>query len=202
MDKQFLLELQDYIYIHIENELNSVEDCEYINYTLMDECSLQETYEVPELPCAKKAQNLAPTAMPCFQKAITPSRIQPDIEEYIRNKKNEETFSSKLLKYIDLAGLPDSEVYKKAGIDRRHFSKIRCDKDYQPKKLTVVALSLALELQLEQVEELLKLAGYSLTNSDTGDLIVKFCIEKGRYDLMEVNEALEYFGMKAMGVVG
>jgi hypothetical protein len=54
---------------------------------------------------------------------------------------------------------------------------------------------------MEQVDELLGLAGYSLSSSDTGDLIVKFCIEKGIYDLMEVNDALVYFGVKALGVV-
>jgi hypothetical protein len=54
-------------------------------------------------------------------------------------------------------------------------------------------------LEIEQVEELLKLAGYSLSNSDTGDLIVKFCIEKRMYDLMDVNYALEYFGVRALG---
>jgi hypothetical protein len=104
-----------------------------------------------------------------------------------------------LLKYIDQTGLADAEIYKRAGIDRRHFSKIRCDKEYRPKKSTVVSLCLALMLEIEQVEELLKLAGYSLSNSDTGDLIVKFCIEKRMYDLMDVNYALEYFGVRALG---
>lgn len=124
---------------------------------------------------------------------------EADLEDYLRNRKNEETFSTKLLKYIDLTGLADSEVYKRAGIDRRHFSKIRCNKEYQPKKSTAISLCLALKLSLKQVDELLELAGYTLTNSDTADLIVKFCIEKEKYSLMDVNEALVYFGQKALG---
>lgn len=132
---------------------------------------------------------------------ILPSeKAEEDLEEYIRRTRNEETFSTKLLKYIDSTGLSDADIYKKAGIDRRHFSKIRCDRNYRPKKSTVIALCLALELKLEQAEELLGLAGYYLSRSDTSDLIVRFCIENGKHDLADVNEALVYFGMKTIGV--
>lgn len=131
-----------------------------------------------------------------------PLLSEEELEEYINKEKSEETFSTKLLRYIDRSGLRDSEIYKKAGIDRRHFSKIRCDKYYSPKKTTVIALCIALELGLDETLELLQLAGYSLSNSDTGDLVVKFFIERKRYDLIEVNEALEYFGQKMLGVVG
>ncbi|NLL00836.1 MAG: hypothetical protein GX271_09280 [Clostridiales bacterium] len=127
---------------------------------------------------------------------------EDELEEYISKKKSEDTFTTKLLKYIDKSSLSDSEIYKKAGIDRRHFSKIRCDKYYRPKKTTAIALCVALELNIEETMELLGLAGYSLSNSDTGDLVVKFCIERKIYDLIEVNEALDYFGQKLLGVVG
>lgn len=131
-------------------------------------------------------------------------RKQPtekELEEYIKKTKREETFRTMLLKYIDSTSLTDAEVYKRAGLDRRHFSKIRCNQDYHPKKETAVMLCIGLRLNLEQTEELLALAGYSLSNSDTGDLILKFCIERKIYNLMEVNEALEYFGEKTLGVV-
>lgn len=130
------------------------------------------------------------------------SKEEKDLKEYIKKEKSEETFSTKLLQYIDNSGLTDSEIYKKAGIDRRHFSKIRCDKYYKPKKSTAIALCIALQLSLKETLELLQLAGYSLSNSDTGDLIVKFCIERKIYDLVEVNEALEYFGQKLLGAMG
>ena len=130
----------------------------------------------------------------------TPS--EEELKDYIRKTKREETFSSRLLKYIDMMGLKDAEIYKRACIDRRHFSKIRCDKNYRPKKLTAVALCLALELDAAKTDDMLELAGYSLSNSDTGDLVIKFCIEKGIYNLIDVNEALDYFGQKGIGVVG
>lgn len=105
-----------------------------------------------------------------------------------------------LMNYIDGTGLPDVEIYKRAGIDRRHFSKIRCDKDYRPKKYTVLALCLALRLDVEKASKLLASAGHSLSDSYTADLVVKFCIKKGIYDLIEVNEVLNYFGVKAIGM--
>jgi hypothetical protein len=127
---------------------------------------------------------------------------EEELEDYINKEKSNETFTTKLLLYIDRSKLSDAEIYKKAGIDRRHFSKIRSDKHYQPKKATAIALCMALKLNLEETVELLGLAGYSLSNSDTGDLVVKFCIERGIYDLIEINEALDYFGQKLLGVVG
>lgn len=126
---------------------------------------------------------------------------ESELENYINNERSRETFSTKLLKYIDKSELSDAEIYKKAGIDRRHFSKIRCDKYYQPKKVTAIALCIALELRLDEAEELLGIAGYSLTNSDTGDLVVKFCIERGIYSFTAINEALHYFGQKLLGVL-
>ncbi len=149
-----------------------------------------------------------PSIQKCFSRSAPRASEAPkkpkeqDLEEYIKKQKSKETFSTKLLQYIDQTGLSDAEIYKRAGIDRRHFSKIRCDKDYQPKKATVLALCLALQLDEGKTAELLSLAGYSLSNGDTGDLVVKFCIERRIYDLMEVNAALDYFGQKAIGVVG
>ncbi len=124
-----------------------------------------------------------------------------ELEDYINKEKSKETFTTKLLKYIDRSRYSDAEIYKKAGIDRRHFSKIRCDEYYQPKKATVIALCMALELTIDEAVELLQMAGFSLSNSDTRDLVIKFCIEKGIYNLIEVNEALDYFGQKLLGVV-
>lgn len=143
-----------------------------------------------------------PIYQECYPGSVPTEQKEQDLEEYIRNQKSKETFSTRLLQYIDQTGLADAEIYRRAGIDRRHFSKIRCDKDYKPKKTTVLALCLALRLDKSKTEELLSLAGYSLSNGDTGDLVVKFCIEREIYDLMEVNDALVYFGQKAIGVVG
>ena len=83
-----------------------------------------------------------------------------DLDDVINTE--EKTFQEKLLELIDNSGLTDPEVYKKANIDRKLFSKIRCDKDYKPKKKTAVALAIALELSYEDMTDLLARAGIAL----------------------------------------
>ena len=104
------------------------------------------------------------------------------------------TFQQNLFAIIDSRGVKDSYVYKKADIDRRLFSKIRADIDYHPSKSTAVKLCLALGLNISDTERLLETAGYCLSLSDTADLVVRYCIEHRNYNLIEVNEALDYFG--------
>ena len=77
----------------------------------------------------------------------------------------EETFSRRLLRMIDERGMTDSEVYTKACVDRRHFSKIRKDINYAPNKKTVLAFTIALELSLDDAKDLLRSAGYALSRS-------------------------------------
>ncbi len=122
---------------------------------------------------------------------------EEDINEYIANNL-EESFNYMLFKFIDDKNLVDSYVYKKAGVDRRLFSKIRSSKDYKPRKNTVIALALALELDINEVTKLLDTLGYTLSLSSKFDLVIKYCFEKNIYDCMDVNEALDYFGIEVL----
>ena len=108
------------------------------------------------------------------------------------------TFQQSLFALIDEKGMKDSAVYKKADVDRRLFSKIRADAAYHPSKSTAIKLCLALELDMVSAEELLEKAGYCLSLSDTADLVVRYCIEHKIYKLLEVNEALDYFGQEIL----
>ena len=108
-------------------------------------------------------------------------------------------FTETLLNLIDKTGKKDSEIYKKANISKQHFSKIRNNPDYKPTKPTAIALALALELSLEDTKDLIGRAGYALTNSSKFDLIIRFFIEQGNYNVVEINIALYEFDQTLLG---
>lgn len=120
-----------------------------------------------------------------------------DIEEFIKIKR-QPSFNKTLFQYIDKKGDSDSDIYKRAGIDRRHFSKIRSNPEYRPGKNTVIALAFALELTKKDTDKLLSSAGYSLSDSDTFDLVIQFCLEKKIYDFYDINQALDYFSLNPL----
>lgn len=102
----------------------------------------------------------------------------------------EESFSHMVLRKIDEKGMTDPECYKKANLDRKLFSKIRSHADYQPSRATALALGIALELPLSELQELLGKAGYTLSHARKGDLIVEYFVKKGIYDIYQINQVL------------
>lgn len=132
--------------------------------------------------------------MPCAPMAASKALSLEDLL-----KQADAGFTETLLKLIDKTGKKDSEIYKKANISKQHFSKIRNNPNYKPTKPTAIALALALELSLEDTKDLIGRAGYALTNSSKFDLIIRYFIEQGNYNVVEINIALYEFDQCLLG---
>jgi|MTBAKSStandDraft_2_1061841.scaffolds.fasta_scaffold00983_38 O-acetyl-ADP-ribose deacetylase (regulator of RNase III) len=127
---------------------------------------------------------------------MLPSMAMP--EELVFPK--EKTFSEALLKLIDAKGMTDVETYKRSNIDRRLFSKIRSNADYSPKKSTVLALTIGLELSVQEAQDLLSRAGFAFSPCDRRDLIVRYFLEREDHDIAKVNGALYDFDQELLGM--
>ncbi|ASN06979.1 hypothetical protein [Virgibacillus necropolis] len=133
---------------------------------------------------------------------FTESEILKEVSEnelgnFIK-KNRKPSFQQVLFSFIDKTGASDPEIYNKAGIDRKHFSKIRSNPDYRPGKNAIIALALALKLSKKETDKLLSSAGFSFSDSNTSDLVVQFCLEKKVYNIHDVNQALDYFSLKPL----
>ena len=95
--------------------------------------------------------------------------------------------------------MDDVTVYKKANIDRKVFSRIRCKPDYKPKKKTALAFAIALELDMPTMTDLLSRAEIALSPSSTFDLIITYFITNKNYDIFEINAALFKYGQPILG---
>ena len=109
------------------------------------------------------------------------------------------SFVKKLEQHIREKNLVVADVYKAANIDRRLFSKMLCNRDYQPSKDTVLALVFALKLNLTEAKDLLERAGYTLSHSIKRDIILEYFIKEGIYNLNNINAFLYNMNEKVIG---
>lgn len=110
-----------------------------------------------------------------------------------------ESFRDRLLRLIDERGLTDAQVYKRANLDRKLFSKIRCNADYTPKRKTAISLAVALELNMDETTDLLRSAGIALSPGSRFDLIISYCIQNGIYDIYRINALLFDYDQPLLG---
>ena len=130
---------------------------------------------------------------------VVPQKPKPkkSLEEILDD--TGETFQQKLFHLIDESGMDDVTVYKKANISKQHFSKIKSNEDYTPKKKTAVAFAIALQLDKKETEDLLMRAGYALSPSSKFDLIISYFIDNRDYNLYKINCALFDYGQPILG---
>ena len=110
----------------------------------------------------------------------------------------DDILQEKIRKTILSKELDEVAIYKKADVDRKLFSKIRTQPDYHPNKNTILKLCLAMNLNTDETEDLLKTAGYSLSKSLRSDLILRYCFNHNIYDVITVNEILDHYGEKVI----
>ena len=171
-----------------------------------DEAPLSEAPHMLEMPCElesceEERRRYAPDGKPLKKDRMIPA-VGAGIGSFLSNLKSrlnkaEETCSERLLRLIRERGRDEVEVYQKAGVDRKLFSKMR-RKDYRPKAKTLYAFIIVLQLTLDDAVDLLASAGYAFSSASRLDLAVKFCVEKGIGDLDEVNNALYELGMETL----
>ena len=113
-------------------------------------------------------------------------------------EKLDDSFSVALIELINSKGKKAVEVYKRANIDRKLFSKIR-NEFYTPGKRTTIALAVALELSLDETKDLLKRTGYTLSRSLLFDVIIEYFISQGNYNIFEINNVLFSYNQPILG---
>lgn len=193
VSKRFFTSLEEYIDNHY---VDSRYECYYadkrsVSLDRMRNFPSMEKWKPEE---AKKADDFLEEEFTTAMPFASPQRSLDNLLEQMG-----ETFSQMLFRLIDERGLKDSYVYKKANVDRRHFSKIRTNIHYTPNKKTVIAFAIALELSLDETKDLLKRAGYALSNSSKFDVIICYFIEKHQYNIYEINETLFAYEQPILG---
>ena len=126
----------------------------------------------------------------------SPTPNYGSINDFIQQ--SDDILQDNIRKIILSKQLDEVEVYKKADIDRKLFSKIRTQPDYHPNKNTLLKLCLAMNLDTDETENLLKSAGYSLSKSLRSDLILRYCFGHQIFDVITVNQILDHYGEKVI----
>ena len=152
-------------------------------------CSPSPVIRAPILTKASEPKRRKDTVIPLFDEKELQTLVQ----------QADAGFSETLLKLIDKSGEKDSDIYKRANVDRKLFSKIRNNPQYKPSKPTAVAFAIALELNLEETRDFIGRAGYALSRSNKFDIIIEYFITHGRYDIYEINLMLFEFDQSLLG---
>lgn len=152
-------------------------------------CSPSPVIRAPILTKASEPEWRKDTVIPLFDEKELQKMVQ----------QADAGFSETLLKLIDQSGEKDSDIYKRANVDRKLFSKIRNNPQYKPSKPTAVAFAIALELNLEETRDFIGRAGYALSRSNKFDIIIEYFITHGRYDIYEINLMLFEFDQSLLG---
>ena len=131
------------------------------------------------------------------EKFIYPQKQESTLDEFLA--KPAETFQQNLFRILREKNLDDTVTYKNANLNRQHFSKIRSNVQYKPKKKTVLALAIAMHLDLTETKSFLAHAGFALSSADKTDQIIQYFIRQKKYDIWEINNVLFQYDEPTLG---
>ncbi|MBR5559724.1 MAG: macro domain-containing protein [Oscillospiraceae bacterium] len=186
-------------------------DANYVQEKILDEYGVTDKHAVDEMPLQQIEETLQKRfrsrRLEVMDECCAPMCAAPGVYGEVKAKNElddllEQTdagFSETLLKLIDRTGKKDSEIYKKANVDRKLFSKIRNNPNYKPSKTTALAFAIALELDLEETKDFIGRAGYALSRSSKFDIIIEYFIMQKNYDIFEINSTLFSFDQSLLG---
>lgn len=169
----------------------------YEHEEMLDSCVKPSISAMDDFPAPNASihrESIIEKATSIFKKeSVSSSKKRRSIDDIM--KEQEETFSEMLLRLIKQKDMTNKEAYTKANQDKKLFSKIKNNPDYQPKKKTAMAFALALELNLDETKDLLARAGYAFSPSSKFDQVIQFLIEEQMYDIYDVEIVLYDLGL-------
>ena len=177
--------------------LGAVESYIDVHYVDTHQMMRRKLLDVEHQAISKADERISRLNEPALEYMLDPIGAPTSLDDLVGNL--DEPFSKMLMRLIDAKGMTDVEVYKRANLDRKLFSKIRSNKGYMPSKRTVIALAVALKLSLDETDDLLERAGYALSHAVKFDVIVEYFIAHGKYDVYEINEVLFEYDQPLLG---
>ena len=189
----------------LSHSVQSFIDENYIHEKSLEEYGVSNKGDIREIELLQLREVMESRRMAALEEEIFECSIDyalaPSAPRKLEDLINEvdETFSESLIRLIDQKGLKDPEVYKKANVDRKLFSKIKNNIDYKPSKSTAIAFAIALELNLDETKDFIGRAGYALTHSSKFDIIIEYFLNENNYNMYQINEVLFAFGQPLIG---
>jgi len=200
-NEKLIEELREYLKDHYTPQDDSVNvGCAYIAEEAIEDYS----DDSEEIDCCSSSNAGVFSIFSAAEPIAAPKKIKPfrsisdDASEYIKKNRKPGGFAHALEKKRKEKELTPAELYKRANVDRRHYSRLMGPEGRHPSKNTVISFALALRLTRGEFDEFLQTAGYSLSSTSSRDVCIMFCIEKEHYDIDKVNAVLFAVGIEPL----
>jgi len=189
IDEKIIDDLREYLKNHYVPSVLEESECLEFNRPYMTRTSVGREPASFESACNEPAG---------VKKHSVFYNISEDAEDYIKKNRKPGGFAHALEKKRKEKALTPAELYKKANIDRRQYSRLMGPEGRHPSMNTAISFALALRLDRQEFDELLQTAGYALSNTSNRDVCIMYCLEKSIYDINDVNTLLFTIGIASL----